>query len=129
VLVRNDEITGFFQHEKRAVKADVRDVNLEGGNDLGGEKAEQEHGSCPKYSFHCDAYLLQRQKRIFLIEKIPNPYHESTKTGKYEKCLVFFPLTLALSRGGERGFSLCSVLYAICRSGTQGPAPMHRCPS
>ena len=45
MLVRNDEITGFFQHEERAVKADVRDVNLEGGNDLGDEKAEKEDSS------------------------------------------------------------------------------------
>ena len=62
MLVRNDEITGFFQHEERAVKADVRDVNLEGGNDLGNEKAKHKNSSCLKRSFHANPYLSQRRR-------------------------------------------------------------------
>jgi len=66
---------------------------------------------------------LAETQRISRAQEKSNPI--ITKARNLEntkKCLLFFPLTLArhksgglaLSRGGERGFSLCSVLYALC---------------
>jgi hypothetical protein len=62
VLVRNDKITGFFQHEERAVKVCVGDVDLEGGNNLCDEKAKEKHSTCLKCSFHSNPYLSQRRR-------------------------------------------------------------------
>jgi len=75
------------------------------------------------------AYYANKLRRVKEAQRISRAQEKSnpiiTKARYLEhtkKCLLFFLLTLArdkagglaFSRGGERGFALCSGLYAPC---------------